>query len=46
MMQALKDVGFAGHVTMECGFAGRDVDPDDQARRALAYLRGIEQRLR
>jgi protein FrlC len=45
VMQALKDVGFAGHVTMEIGFHTRKADPDAMARRALAYLKGLESQL-
>ncbi len=42
VMQAVKDIGYSGHLTMEIGFATRKADPDAMARRALAYLKGIE----
>jgi protein FrlC len=43
--QALKDIGFAGHLTMEIGFHTRTADADQLARRALSYLKGIEKQL-
>ena len=42
VMQAVKECGFAGHLTMEIGFNARSVDPDAIARRALHYLKTIE----
>jgi protein FrlC len=45
VMQALRDIGFSGHLTMEIGFASRKADPDAMARRALAYLKGLEKQL-
>lgn len=45
VMQALKDIGFTGHATMEIGFAARSADPDALARRALSYLKGLESQL-
>jgi protein FrlC len=45
MLQALKDVGYDGYVTMEYGFASRAANLDDQARRGLAYLKKIEAEL-
>ena len=44
-LQAAKDIGFAGHLTMEIGFHTRKADPDHLARRALSYLKGIEKQL-
>ena len=46
VMQALKDIGFAGYLTMEIGFAARRVEPDRYARSALSYLKEIEAKLR
>jgi len=46
VMQALKDVGFTGYVTMEIGFAARRVEPDRYARSAITYLKSIEAQLR
>ena len=46
VLQAAKDSGFAGHLTMEVGFNSRSTDPDAMARRALAYLRQLESELR
>jgi len=45
VMQAAKDTGFGGHMTMEIGFDTRSADPDAMARRALAYLRQLEKEL-
>ncbi|MDQ0475390.1 sugar phosphate isomerase/epimerase family protein [Labrys wisconsinensis] len=42
VMQAVRDAGFAGHLTMEIGFHTRKADPDHYARRALAYCKAIE----
>lgn len=42
VMQALKDTGFDGYVTMEIGFAARRVEPDRYARSAIGYLKTIE----
>ena len=46
LLQILKDRNYDGYLAMEIGFASRAVDPDDYARRALAYLRAVEQQLR
>jgi protein FrlC len=46
VMQALKNIGFDGYLTMEIGFAARRVEPDRFARSALSYLKGIEAQLR
>lgn len=45
VMQALKDTGYSGYLTMEIGFNTRKADPDAMARRALSYLKGLESRL-
>jgi len=42
VLQALKDVGFDGHLTMEIGFNTRRAEPDRYARSALAYLKNLE----
>ncbi len=42
LLQALKDVNFAGHITMEIGFTSRAAHPDELARRALDYLKTVE----
>ena len=46
VMQALKDIGFDGYVTMEIGFAARRVEPDRFARSAIDYLKSVEKTLR
>lgn len=46
VMQALKDVGFSGYVTMEVGFGSRGLDPDYVARKSLDTLKEIEAKLR
>jgi fructoselysine 3-epimerase len=46
VMQALNDIDFKGYVTMEIGFAARNVEPDRYARSAITYLKGIEAGLR
>jgi fructoselysine 3-epimerase len=45
VMQAIKDSGFSGHVTMEIGFNARSADPDAMAHRALGYLKRLEMEL-
>lgn len=45
VLQAARDIGFQGHLTMEIGFHTRKADPDLYARRALAYLRSVEAEL-
>ena len=42
VLQALKDIDFQGHVTMEIGFNTRTVDPDRIARSALAFVKQTE----
>lgn len=46
VLQAAKDTGFSGHMTMEIGFNTRSADPDAMARRALNYLKQLETELR
>jgi fructoselysine 3-epimerase len=41
LVQALKDVGFDGYLTMEIGFNRRDVDADSVARRAYSYIKSL-----
>jgi protein FrlC len=41
LIQALRDVGYSGYLAMEIGFNRRNVEPDDMARRAHAYLKSI-----
>ena len=41
LIQALRDVKYDGYLTMEIGFNRRNVEPDDMARRAHAYLTSI-----
>ncbi|SEP42043.1 sugar phosphate isomerase/epimerase family protein [Propionispora vibrioides] len=42
IMQALKDVDYAGYVTMETGFPTRGIHPDSCARISLENLKAIE----
>jgi protein FrlC len=44
-MQALLEAKFDGFVTMEIGFDSRLSDPDQIARTALSFLKGIEAQL-
>ena len=44
-MQALKDIGYEGYVTMEVGFTSRSSEPDLIARDSLNYLKNIEKNL-
>jgi sugar phosphate isomerase/epimerase len=44
-MQALLEAEFDGFVTMEIGIDSRLADPDQIARTALSYLKGVEARL-
>ncbi|MCC8179932.1 MAG: sugar phosphate isomerase/epimerase [Planctomycetes bacterium] len=46
IMQALKDVGYDGYVTMENGFASRGSHPDSVARISLENLKSIEKNLK
>ena len=40
--QALKDVNFKGHCTMEIGFNTRKAEPDRYARSALNFCKSLE----
>ncbi len=42
IMQALKDIGYDGYVTMENGFPTRSCHPDVVARQSLENLKAIE----
>lgn len=42
LLQALKHSNFDGYLTVEAGFASRDVDPDDVAQRSLGFLQNLE----
>ena len=44
-MQALKDINYQGHVTMEIGFNTRAAEPDRYARQAIEFLKGVERQL-
>ncbi|GHV24563.1 sugar phosphate isomerase [Spirochaetia bacterium] len=46
IMQALKDVGYDGYVTMENGFNARSAHPDSVARQSLENLKAIESNLK
>jgi len=46
VMQALKDVGFEGYVTMEVGFNSRSAHPDSIARASLEHLKALEAQLK
>jgi protein FrlC len=46
IMQALKDVGYEGYVTMEAGFPSRSGHPDVCARLSLENLKAIEKQLK
>ncbi|QQA41470.1 sugar phosphate isomerase/epimerase family protein [Pelagovum pacificum] len=41
LIEALKETGYDGYLTMEIGFNRRSVEPDDMARRSLSYLKSI-----
>jgi sugar phosphate isomerase/epimerase len=46
LIDALIDVNFDGYLTMETGFHRRGIEPDQDAREGLAYLRPlVEQKL-
>ncbi len=44
-LKALKEIKFAGYVTMEVGMVSRSVEPDSVARRSLEYLKAIENQI-
>ena len=41
LIDALEEVGFDGYLTMETGFHRRGIDPDQDARVSLEFLRGL-----
>lgn len=41
LVEALKEVGFDGYLTMEIGFNRRDVEPDQVARQAYEYMQPL-----
>lgn len=41
LVQALRDVGYDGYLTMEVGFNRRDVHPDSIARSAFDYVKSV-----
>jgi len=41
LVEALKEVGFDGYLTMEIGFNRRDVEPDQVARQAYEYVKPL-----
>jgi len=45
LMQALNECGYGGYLTMEIGLDSRAADPDQIARTALRYLKGVESQL-
>lgn len=46
VLQALKDIGYDGFLTMEIGFNARRAEPDRYARAALSYLKTLEAKFR
>jgi sugar phosphate isomerase/epimerase len=44
MVDALLDVGFDGYLTMETGFHRRGIEPDEDARTSIEYLRALVER--
>jgi sugar phosphate isomerase/epimerase len=44
-MQALNECGYDRYLTMEIGLDSRTADPDQIARTALKFLKGIESQL-
>ena len=46
IMQALKDIGYEGYITMENGFPTRSCHPDVVARQSLENLKAIEAQLK
>ncbi len=45
LMHALNECGYSGYLTMEIGLDSRTADPDQIARTALKFLKGIESQL-
>ena len=46
LLDALREVGFNGYLTMEIGFNRRDVEPDRLARQAYTYIQSELEALR
>jgi protein FrlC len=46
IMQALKDIGYDGYITMENGFPTRSMHPDSVARISLENLKAVELKLK
>lgn len=46
LLQAFKDAGFEGYLTIEAAFTSRAEQPFSSARRAINYLRETERRLK
>jgi protein FrlC len=45
LMQALNEYAYSGYLTMEIGLDSRAADPDQIARTALRFLKGVESQL-
>jgi fructoselysine 3-epimerase len=45
LMQALNECAYSGYLTMEIGLDSRTADPDQIARTALRFLKGVESQL-
>jgi protein FrlC len=45
LLRSLRQISYAGYVTMEIGFTDRKVDPTFYARQSLDYLKGLEEQL-
>jgi fructoselysine 3-epimerase len=45
LLQALDECGYTGYLTMELGLDSRAADPDQIARTALRFLKGVESQL-
>jgi protein FrlC len=45
LMQALNDCAYSGYLTAEIGLDSRAADPDQIARTALRFLKGVESQL-
>jgi protein FrlC len=45
LMQALKECAYSGYLTAEIGLDSRAADPDQIARTALRFLKGVESQL-
>ena len=45
LMQALNECAYSGYLTAEIGLDSRAADPDQIARTALRFLKGVESQL-